>query len=202
MQVEIGEILEGKVTGITKFGAFVELEEGKTGMVHISEVSNSYVEDINQFLKEGDVVKVKVINISEDGKISLSIKKTQPKPVRPQGEGRPNGGRERREGQNNSERGEFRGGDRGDRGGERRGGYRQDGGKSFGGRKPRYESKPYNPASATSYEWNSRKQDSGSMSFEDMMSKFKQSSEDRMSDLKKNTGEVKRGSANRRANNK
>ena len=74
MQVEIGEILEGKVTGITKFGAFVELEEGKTGMVHISEVSNSYVEDINQFLKEGDVVKVKVINITEDGKISLSRK--------------------------------------------------------------------------------------------------------------------------------
>ena len=85
MQVEIGEILEGKVTGITKFGAFVELAEGKTGMVHISEVSNSYVDDINQFLKEGDVVKVKVINISEEGKISLSIKKTQPKPERPSG---------------------------------------------------------------------------------------------------------------------
>ncbi len=194
MQVEIGEILEGKVTGITKFGAFVELEEGKTGMVHISEVSNSYVEDINQFLKEGDVVKVKVINITEEGKISLSIKKTQPKPVRPQGEGRPSGPRDRREGQNNSERGE--------RSGERRGGYRQDGGKSFGGRKPRYESKPYNPATATSYEWNSRKQDSSNMSFEDMMSKFKQSSEDRMSDLKKSVGDVKRGSANRRANNK
>lgn len=60
MQVEIGEILEGKVTGITKFGAFVELPGGKTGMVHISEVSNSYVEDISQHLKEGDQVKVKV----------------------------------------------------------------------------------------------------------------------------------------------
>lgn len=187
MQVEIGEILEGKVTGITKFGAFVELPEGKTGMVHISEVSNSYVEDINQFLKEGDVVKVKVINITEEGKISLSIKKTQPKPVRPQGEGR-NGGRERRGDQNNTDRG------------ERKGGYRQDSGKSFS-RKPRYESKPYNPSNVTSYEWNTRKQDSN-MSFEDMMSKFKQSSEDKMSDLKKTLGDVKRGSANRRANNK
>ena len=145
------------------------------------------MEDINQSLKEGDVVKVKVINITEEGKISLSIKKTQPKPVRPQGEGR-NGGRERRGDQNNTDRG------------ERKGGYRQDGGKSFS-RKPRYESKPYNPSNVTSYEWNTRKQDSN-MSFEDMMSKFKQSSEDKMSDLKKTLGDVKRGSANRRANNK
>ena len=187
MQLEIGEILEGKVTGITKFGAFVELAEGKTGMVHISEVSNSYVEDINQFLKEGDVVKVKVISISEEGKISLSIKKTQPKPARPQGEGRNAGNRENRGDQNNSDRGE-------------RKGYRQDGGKPFN-RRPRYESKPYNPSNITSYEWNTRKQDSN-MSFEDMMNKFKQSSEDKMSDLKKTLGDVKRGSANRRANNK
>lgn len=192
MQVEIGEILEGKVTGITKFGAFVELEEGKTGMVHISEVSNSYVEDINQFLKEGDVVKVKVINITEEGKISLSIKKTQPKPVKPQGEGREGKGgfnRERR-GDQNSDRG------------ERKGGYNKEGGKSSYGRKARYDSKPYNPSNVTSYEWNTRKSDSSNMSFEDMMSKFKQTSEDRMSDLKKSIGDVKRGSANRRANNK
>ena len=192
MQVEIGEILEGKVTGITKFGAFVELEEGKTGMVHISEVSNSYVEDINQFLKEGDVVKVKVINIGEDGKISLSIKKTQPKPERPQGparEGKGGFNKERRDGQN-FERG------------ERKGGFNKEGGKSFNRNKPRYESRPYNPSNVTSYEWNTRKSDSSSMSFEDMMSKFKQTSEDRMSDLKKSIGDVKRGSANRRANNK
>ena len=190
MQVEIGEILEGKVTGITKFGAFVELEEGKTGMVHISEVSNSYVEDINQFLKEGDVVKVKVINITEDGKISLSIKKTQPKPERPQGQSREGGkggfNRERRDGQSSDR-------------GERKGGFNKDGGKPFN-RKPRYESKPYNPSNVTSYEWNTRKSDSSSMSFEDMMSKFKQTSEDRMSALKKSMGDVKRGSANRRAN--
>ena len=75
MQLAIGDVLEGKVTGITKFGAFVELPEGKTGMVHISEVSTAYVEDISQYLKQDQIVKVKVINITEEGKISLSIKK-------------------------------------------------------------------------------------------------------------------------------
>lgn len=78
MQLAIGDILEGKVTGITKFGAFVELGEGKTGMVHISEVSTDYVEDISQYLKKDQVVKVKVINITDEGKISLSIKKAMP----------------------------------------------------------------------------------------------------------------------------
>ena len=60
MQLAIGDVLEGKVTGITKFGAFVELEPGKTGMVHISEVSTDYVEDISQYLKKDQTVKVKV----------------------------------------------------------------------------------------------------------------------------------------------
>lgn len=84
MQLAIGDILEGKVTGITKFGAFVELGEGKTGMVHISEVSTDYVEDISQYLKKDQVVKVKVINITDEGKISLSIKKAMPRPQRPE----------------------------------------------------------------------------------------------------------------------
>ena len=83
MQLAIGDVLEGKVTGITKFGAFVELPEGKTGMVHISEVSTAYVEDISQYLKQDQIVKVKVINIGEDGKIGLSIKRTLPPPERP-----------------------------------------------------------------------------------------------------------------------
>ena len=65
MQLAIGDVLEGKVTGITKFGAFVELPEGKTGMVHISEVSADYVEDISQYLKQDQIVKVKVINITD-----------------------------------------------------------------------------------------------------------------------------------------
>ena len=72
---EVGEVVEGKVTGLTKFGAFISLPENKTGMVHISEVASSYVNDIKDFLKEGQSVKVKVIDIDRDGKIALSIKK-------------------------------------------------------------------------------------------------------------------------------
>lgn len=75
MQIEVGQIINGKVTGITKFGAFIDIGEGKSGMVHISEVSSQFVEDINTVLKVEDSVKVKVLNITEDGKISLSIKK-------------------------------------------------------------------------------------------------------------------------------
>ena len=74
MQPEIGKIYEGKVTGITKFGAFVELEPNVSGMVHISEVANTFVSEIKDHLTEGQIVKVKVLVISEDGKISLSIK--------------------------------------------------------------------------------------------------------------------------------
>ncbi len=75
--LEIGTIVEGKITGLTAFGAFVSLPDGKSGMVHISEVSNSFVKDIKEFLKEGDTVKVKVVNITEEGKISLSIRKAE-----------------------------------------------------------------------------------------------------------------------------
>lgn len=74
MSIEVGSTLEGKVTGITKFGAFVELPTGDTGLVHISEVANTYVKDISNFLKEDDTVKVKVIKVGDDGKIGLSIK--------------------------------------------------------------------------------------------------------------------------------
>ena len=75
--LEIGAILEGKVTGLTAFGAFVSLPDGKSGMVHISEVSTSFVKDIKDFLQEGQTVKVKVVGISEEGKISLSIRKAE-----------------------------------------------------------------------------------------------------------------------------
>jgi len=79
MELVVGAVLEGKVTGIAKFGAFVFLPEvSKSGMVHISEVANSYVSDIHDFLKENDPVKVKVIGIDDSGKISLSIKKALP----------------------------------------------------------------------------------------------------------------------------
>ena len=79
MTVEIGSKVQGKVTGITNFGAFVELPEGTTGLVHISEVADSYVKDVNDHLKVGDQVEVKVIS-EKEGKISLSIKKTIDKP--------------------------------------------------------------------------------------------------------------------------
>lgn len=75
MQLEVGAILEGKVTRITNFGAFVALENGKNGLIHISEISTSYVEKVSDHLKEGDTVKVKVVSISDDGKIELSKKR-------------------------------------------------------------------------------------------------------------------------------
>ena len=77
MSIEIGSTVEGKVTGITKFGAFVELPSGDTGLVHISEVANTYVKDISNFLKPDDTVKVKVIKIGADGKIGLSIRRLE-----------------------------------------------------------------------------------------------------------------------------
>lgn len=81
MSIPVGSILDGVVTGITKFGAFVELPGGKTGLVHISEVADAYVKDVNDYLKDRDKVKVKVISIDEKGKIGLSIKQGQPRPV-------------------------------------------------------------------------------------------------------------------------
>ena len=75
MQIEQGSVVKGKVTGLTDFGAFVELEGGKTGMIHISEVSTSYVKDIREHLQLNQEVTAKVISISPEGKIALSIKK-------------------------------------------------------------------------------------------------------------------------------
>jgi len=79
MSVEVGSKVQGKVIGITNFGAFVELPGGTTGLVHISEVAESYVKDINDHLKVGDMVEVKVIS-EKDGKTALSIKKAIEKP--------------------------------------------------------------------------------------------------------------------------
>lgn len=76
MELKAGTVLDGKVTGITKFGAFVALPEGKSGLVHISEVADTYVNDINEFLKIGQELKVRVVSIAEDGKIRLSARNT------------------------------------------------------------------------------------------------------------------------------
>lgn len=83
MSLEVGTIVEGEITGITNFGAFVQLPEGKVGLIHISEVSNVYVKDVHDFLKEKDKVKVKVLSIDERGKIGLSIKQLTPPPPAP-----------------------------------------------------------------------------------------------------------------------
>lgn len=89
MSIEVNSKLQGKVTGITNFGAFIELPNGATGLVHISEVADSYVKDINEHLKVGDAVEVKVMNVESDGKIGLSIRRAKPEAERPQRPQRP-----------------------------------------------------------------------------------------------------------------
>lgn len=93
MSIEVGQTVEGKVSGLAKFGAFIDLEENKTGLVHISEVSNKFIEDINDELSVGQTVSVKVLSESDDGKIALSIRKaagneeeSQPKAERKESE--------------------------------------------------------------------------------------------------------------------
>ena len=145
MQLEVGTILEGKVTGITKFGAFVELPEGKTGMVHISEVAPTFVKEIRDYVTENQMVKVKVLSISDDGKVSLSMKKAVPPPPRDNGPA------------------------------TRHFAPRSSGPRPSG---PRSAGRP------GSYEWQASKKPEAS-SFEEMMSRFKQSSDEKMSDLKR-----------------
>jgi len=148
VQVEVGAILEGKVTGITKFGAFVELEPGKTGMVHISEVANTYVKEIRDHITEGQNVKVKVLSIGDDGRISLSIKKATP-PA------------------------------------------------------PRTPHPAQAPGRPGNLEWqSSTARRSGTESFEDMMSRFKQQSDEKMSDLKRSVDSKHGGFAPRRGSGK
>ena len=85
MPIEEGKIVDGIVANITKFGAFVQLSDGKTGLVHISEIADTYIKDINSYLKEKQTVKVKILNIDKDGRINLSIKQAQElkKPTKP-----------------------------------------------------------------------------------------------------------------------
>lgn len=158
MQLEVGQIYEGKVTGITKFGAFVSFEGGQTGMVHISEVAPVFVNEIKDFVTEGQTVKVKVLSISGEGKISLSMKKALPEDQQR---------RPKREGGRRDE--------------NRRRPQRQE------------RTQPsVSPGRPGDYEWTSRRNDSGS--FEDMMSRFKQTSDEKMSDLKRSGFDTRKGS--------
>jgi len=80
MDFEEGAILSGKITGITKFGAFVTVAPGKSGLVHISEISNTYVSDVRTHLAEGQEVMVKIIGVDQSGRLNLSIKATTTAP--------------------------------------------------------------------------------------------------------------------------
>ena len=145
--LEIGAVLEGKVTGLTNFGAFVSFPDGSSGMVHISEVSTSFVKDIKDHLKEGQEVKVKVMSISDEGKVSLSIKKVL-------------------------EEAEM----------------------------SKKQNAPRNKRPANVWQGQPSKS-SENMSFEDMMARFKQVSDEKMTDLKR-AGEAKHGGGySRRRNN-
>lgn len=166
MQLEVGEIYEGKVTGITKFGAFVSFENGQTGMVHISEVAAAFVKEIKDFLTDGQEVKVKVIGINDDGKISLSIKKALPPEQQAQANPR-DGGKKDFQRRGNSER-------------------------SFRPRRPSPPAQEVNRPG--NFEWQSKENNSGS--FEDMLSRFKQTSDEKISDIKRGT-ESKRGYSRR-----
>lgn len=78
MAIEVGSVVEGKVTRITNFGAFVELEDDLSGLIHISEVANEYVSDVGDFLHEGEKVQAKVVSIDANGKVALSLKRMKP----------------------------------------------------------------------------------------------------------------------------
>ena len=90
MELAVGQVLEGTVTGITKFGAFVSLEGGRSGLVHISEVANTFVNDVHDHVQIGQKVKVKVLSLGEAGKINLSIKRAAETPRQSQPTRRPN----------------------------------------------------------------------------------------------------------------
>ena len=168
MEISVGAILEGTIKSITKFGAFVTLPGGRSGLVHISEIAHSYVENVSDFLSEGQTVKVKVVNIDEAGRINLSIKKATPPPPRPQGFSRDR--------QNRSS--DFRGGNRG--GSAPQGGrsYNNGGGQSSGnrsgGRNYRHDARSAAPQAA------------GPADFEARLKQFMQASDSRLSDLKRN----------------
>ncbi len=173
MAIEVGNVFEGRVTGVKPFGAFVALPEGRVGMVHISEVSNEFVQDIAAVLHDGDIVKVQVINIALDGKIALSIKRLLPPPPRPARDARgPRPG--------------------GPRPGAPREGGRFSGGHG-GGRPPREGGR--GPArDAAPRVWQPKAPvRSDNMSFEDMMSRFKSQSEEKMADLDHETNNRRGG---------
>lgn len=140
MALEAGTIIEGKVTGITQFGAFISFDDGKTGLVHISEIAPEYVKNIRDHINENDVVKAKILSIDEKGKISLSIKQAT---------------------------------------------------LAARAKEKKAPSKPQAPKRPDDFDWSKKDKPT---SFEDMMAKFKQDSDEKLSDMKRGI-DAKRGSS-------
>ena len=146
MDVEVGAIVAGKVSGITNFGVFVDIG-GTTGMVHISEVAKNYVKDLKEYVHMGQDVMVKVLSVSPEGKVSLSMKQAEAPEQREE-------------------------------------------------RRPRRERERASISrGADSFEFRPKQQES--LSFEDMLSKFKQTSDEKLSGMKKTDG-TRRTAQNRR----
>lgn len=148
MELKVGDIVEGKITTITSFGVFADIGDGKSGMVHISEVAKNFVNDIKEHVKVNDVVKMKVLTIGDDGKISLSIKRALP-PEKKVGDA------------------------------------------------PKRTAKVASEKNAidSTYTWTPKKSEPAS--FEEMMNRFKQTSDEKFSDLKRknpDANRTKRGS--------
>ena len=158
MGFEVGSVLEGKVTGITKFGAFVSLPENRSGLVHISEIAYSYVSDVHEHLTEGQTVTVKIIGIDDNNRINLSIKQAMPAPARP--ERRPNNGPRPMNNNQGGERPAFNGGNRP--------AYNNNGGN----RRPPVQTEAV--------------QAKGPASFEDQLKQFMASSDSKLSELHMN----------------
>ena len=158
MGFEVGSVLEGKVNGITKFGAFVSLPENRSGLVHISEIAYSYVSDVSEHLSEGQAVTVKVIGIDNNNRINLSIKQAAPPPARP--ERRPNNGPRPNNGnfQGNGERPAY------NNNGGNRPAY-----NNGGNRRPPVQTEAVQPK--------------GPASFEDQLKQFMASSDSKLSEL-------------------
>lgn len=145
--VEVGSIVEGVVTSVMPFGAFVEIGEKQSGLVHISEVSTRYVKDINDCVKKGDTVKVKILNIDDQGRINLSIKQAEEKKER----------------------------------------------KIHAAKSSNEKKGPVRPADL---EW---KTSSEGMSLDDMLSKFKQDSDEKMQSLRRSNESKRSGGYSRRS---
>lgn len=162
MAIELGSQVQGTVTNITNFGAFVDLGDNQTGLVHISEIANHFVKDINDELSRGDVVNVKVLKIEDNGNIALSIKQAD----QPENADKEAGDKKEEEERKTAPR-------------ERQSSY----------------SKPKRPSSSSPFDKKDKKSGQG---FDDLMSDFLKSSEERLTSLKRNTEHKRGGRGGRR----